>query len=137
MGLVYLIQHIPELKLKPSVQRVLLSQCRINLSGKESDKLVLGQVGSWELHLPGLLSLSPRTSPSLDSSLSSVLQVASMLPASAFISTPFGASITRDRVGDSNLKYTQDVSVFDQGIFLALPYKPGQVDEGEHIWALS
>lgn len=48
------------------------------------------------------------TSPSLDSSLSSVLQVASMLPASAFISTPLGASITRDRVGDSNLKYTQD-----------------------------
>ena len=48
------------------------------------------------------------TSPSLDSSLSSVLQVASMLPASAFISTPFGASITRDRVGDSNLKYAQD-----------------------------
>lgn len=97
----------------------------------------MGKVGLLELHLSGLLSISAHTSPSLDSSLSSVLQVASMLPASAFISTPFGASITRDRVGDSNLKYAQDVSVFDQGIFLALPYKPGQVDEGEHIWALS
>lgn len=53
------------------------------------------------------IRLAP-TSPSLDSNLSSVLQVASILPASALISTPLGASITRDRVGDSNLKYPQD-----------------------------
>lgn len=44
------------------------------------------------------------TSPSLDSSLSSVLHVAFKLPASALISMPFGASITSARVGDSSLK---------------------------------
>lgn len=68
---------------------------------------VVGEAGSLALSVRTWVRLTP-TSPSLDSSLSSVLQVASILPASAFISTPFGASITRDRVGDSNLKYTQD-----------------------------
>lgn len=62
-----------------------------------------GKVGSQ------FLSFLVLTSPSLDSSLSSLLQVASMLPASAFISTPFGASITRERVGDSNLKHKSPI----------------------------
>lgn len=46
------------------------------------------------------------TSPSLDSSLSSVLHVAFRLPASALISMPLGASITSARVGDSSLQHT-------------------------------
>lgn len=92
---------VPEIK--PSDWLFLLFQCRMNFSGKGCSSSVLGKFGLLEFYL-----FSLRTSPSLDSNLSSVLQVASILPASAFISTPFGASITRDRVGDSNLKYTED-----------------------------
>lgn len=70
----------------------------ISVQTSLGEKLALRPVDSQFLFFPLL------TSPSLDSSLSSLLQVASILPASAFISTPFGASITRDLVGDSNLK---------------------------------
>lgn len=43
------------------------------------------------------------TSPSFDSRRRSLLQVARMSPASAWICTPLGASMYRERVGDSKL----------------------------------
>lgn len=104
--LIVVLVDISVPQIKPSGWLLWFLQCRINFSGKGRNQPVWEKNG-W-LHLSGLLSFSAPTSPSLDSSLSSVLQVASILPASAFISTPFGASITRDRVGDSNLKYIQD-----------------------------
>lgn len=48
-------------------------------------------------------SVGRLTSPSLDSSRSSFLQMAWMSPASARIWIPLGASIRRERVGDSSL----------------------------------
>ena len=45
-----------------------------------------------------------RTAPSTDCRRRSLLHVASMSPASAWISTPLGASMYRDRVGDSSLE---------------------------------
>lgn len=106
--LIIVLVDISVPQIKPSSWLLWFLQRRINFSGKGRNQPVWGKAGLLQLHLSGLLSFSAPTSPSLDSSLSSVLQVASILPASAFISTPFGASITRDRVGDSNLKYIQD-----------------------------
>lgn len=54
------------------------------------------------------------TSPSLDSNRSSFLQMAWMSPASARIWMPLGASISRERVGDSSLEQSQNRTVSDQ-----------------------
>lgn len=105
-GLIMLFNvFIPEVK--PSDWLLLLLQCRVKFSGKGITNQFGESLACQNCVSVDVILLTP-TSPSLDSSLSSVLQVASRLPASAFISTPLGASITRDRVGDSNLKYIQD-----------------------------